>query len=457
MSTYERLVNSQNFFSPYLTQEDLSRLGRNSARTSDLLDEYFPAHHVRFISITDGYDSACPTSAIAMATPLMTAMHEMYARDISNKIRSSFHTKIRNGEFIGSFAPFGYQKDPLNHNRLLPDPQAAAVVRLLFSYACQGDTPAQIAQKLNAQHLLPPLAYRIEQTPLASTLKHSCWSASSVRKILKNPVYCGHTLQGKSHKLSFKNSRMIPVPRSEWVLVLDTHLPLIDRVTWECVQQNLSHRKPVSSAKFQNIFSGIAKCADCGRNMSTVGTRRKGSAAALACGGYKQHGKTCCTNHHIAYEDLYAAVLSGLQTAFALSEADEQHLLTELHQQAPAPAEWQDEEAQTIRKKLTRLYDDKYADRISPELFSELLQRYQFQLEYLNSHSPIYTAKPDNGSTVERELQNILHPTTLDAQIVQTFIRRIVVHQKQPHDKSGQTQTIEIWFRFSCPSQQIHI
>ena len=436
--------------------KDLSRLGRNSARTSDLLDEYFPAHHVRFISITDGYDSACPTSAMALATPLMTAVHEMYARDISNKIRSSFHTKIRNGEFIGSFAPFGYRKDPSNHNRLIPDPQSAAVVRLLFSYACQGDSPFQIAQKLNEKHLLPPLAYRMEQTSLASTSEHFCWSASSVRKILKNPVYCGHMLQGKSHKLSFKNSQIIPCPRSEWVLVLNTHPPLIDSVTWECAQQNLSHRKPTSSAKFQNIFSGIAKCADCGRNMSTVGTRRKGSVASLACGGYKQHGKTCCTNHHIAYEDLYAAVLTGLQTAFSCN--DPRHLLTELQQQLPStPEDHSVQEIQSVQKKLAQLYDDKYAGHISPELFFELSQRYHTQLEYLKSCPLPHFTKTNDCHSIEHELQNILHLTSLDAQIVQTFIHRIDVHQKQPHATSGQTQTIKIQFRFSFPSQEINM
>ncbi len=148
MSTYERLVNSQKFFSPYLTQEDLSRLGRNSARSADLLDEFFPALGVRFISVVDGYDSLHLSGGIALAAPLMMTMHEMYARDISAKIRASLREKMARGEYIGSFAPYGYKKDAANKNRLVPD-LTGPVVANIFQRSAAGDTPAEICARLN--------------------------------------------------------------------------------------------------------------------------------------------------------------------------------------------------------------------------------------------------------------------------------------------------------------------
>ena len=434
--------------------KDLSRLGRNSARTSDLLDEFFPAHHVRFISVSDGYDSACLSGSMALATPLVTAMHEMYARDISGKIRAAFSVKIRQGQFIGSFAPYGYRKDPLDHNHLVPDPPAAKTVRLIFREAIRGQTPAQIAALLHARGLPPPLVYRRAQAASGSA-QDARWSASTVRKMLKNPVYCGNMVQGKSQKPSFKSAGCRPLPRSMWVAVPDTHEPLVEPSVWASAQLALRRRAPADEKRFQNIFSGIARCADCGRCMSTVGSRKKGSAASLACGGYKQGGKRCCTNHHIAYEDLYDAVLAALQAALDLPDAARQALSAQLaalaRRQAVQAAHGRRalmREEQAVRRKLARLYDDQYAGRILPEVFDTLLQDYRQQLRTLQMRQaqPAPPVRP--AEDYSRRLAQLLHPQTLDPALLRLLVERIEVHQK--NDGPQAAQQIEIWFRFCC-------
>ena len=168
--------------------KDFSRLGRNSARMGDLLDEFFPAHRVRYISIIEGYDSQNITAGTAMTASLMPVLYELYARDISNKIRSSFHAKMEAGLFIGSFAPYGYRKDPADKNHLLPDPLTAWVVRRIFQWAGQGLGPGAIADRLNARCVSTPARYRATGRPYQASAGSEApgWSSAAVCKLLKN-------------------------------------------------------------------------------------------------------------------------------------------------------------------------------------------------------------------------------------------------------------------------------
>lgn len=277
--------------------KDLSRLGRNSARVGDLLDEVFPRLRVRFVALGEGVDTGAGQGDLL--APLANAVNEWYARDISRKIRAALDVKRQNGEYIGSFAPYGYQKDPADPHRLIPDEPAAAVVRWLFSAAATQSLSA-LADRLNAANVLTPLDYR------NGTRVHQ-WTASGIGKLLRRRCYLGHTEQGKTVKVSFKSRATLYTPREEWVVVANTHPPLVDETTFQAAQ-----RPTTTRSGFCNAWSGLATCADCGRRMVTVGTRRKDSPANLACAGYKAGGVAVCSNHHIDYtvfSDTLAAVL----------------------------------------------------------------------------------------------------------------------------------------------------
>jgi len=284
--------------------KDLSRLGRNIGDTSTLLDKFFPQHRVRFISVTDGTDTARRDRAARILTPLYNFTNELYAADISDKIHAALQVKMENGEFIGSFPPYGYKKAPEDKNRLVPDGEAAGVVQEIFQAAAEGKRPGEIAGELNERQISTPSAYRAVKYPASagSFPQTAVWSGGMVGKILRNQVYLGHMVQGKTEKPSFKCKTTHALPQSEWKVVENTHLPLVTAEMWEQVRRNMQRRRAEEKSGFQNAFSGMAFCADCGRHMSTAFSHGK---AYLVCGGYKAGGRTKCGSHRTEYDALW--------------------------------------------------------------------------------------------------------------------------------------------------------
>ena len=198
MSTYERLVNSQIFFSPYLTQEDLSRLGREYIETGRYLRRVFPAYGVRFIAITDSIDTA-HDSGDDLTVSVKNIMNEAYCRDISIKTRTSLDVKRRNGDFVGAFPVYGYMKAEDNKNLLVPDPYAARVVCDIFRMRLEGASASKIASELNRLGILSPLAYKKNNgLPYAKkgyADKTDCkWSVTTIIRILQDETYTGSVI-----------------------------------------------------------------------------------------------------------------------------------------------------------------------------------------------------------------------------------------------------------------------
>ena len=214
--------------------KDLSRLGRDYIMTGQYTEVYFPSRHVRFIAVNDGFDSASSDTDIG---PFKNVVNEMYARDTSRKIRSAFLVRMQEGSYVGSLAPFGYRKSSEDRHRLIPDPPAAAIVRRIFEAAGEGSSPSQIAAALSRLALPTPSAYRTGKERSGS------WSARTVIKILRNPVYLGHMVQGKSRKVSFKSSLTIANPPESWIVVEHTHEPLIDKALFKRAGELLDSRR----------------------------------------------------------------------------------------------------------------------------------------------------------------------------------------------------------------------
>lgn len=202
--------------------KDASRLGRNYIATGELIEEYFPLRNVRFIAINDGYDSADGESDMM---PFRHVLNEMYARDISRKIRSALYAKMSEGQYIGSFAPYGYKKSENNKNKLVPEEEGAVIVRKIFGWAIGGLSTSIIAEKLN--YLLIPIPLDHRKIRCGEESEGRRWTASGVAKILRNRVYIGYTEQRKSVKKSFRSCEMIARERGDWIVVKNTHTPLV--------------------------------------------------------------------------------------------------------------------------------------------------------------------------------------------------------------------------------------
>lgn len=296
--------------------KDLSRLSRNYTDAGSLIENLFVQLNVRFISLTESVDSFLnPDSVSSIIVPITNVMNDQYCYQTSKKIRQVFDYKRRNGEFIGSFAPFGFVKDPNDGHSLLVDEEAAEVVKSIFSMFLNGMNKLQITHHMNDHGVLCPTAYKRSKgikynAPNAQ--KNPMWSTITIDTILKNRVYIGDMVQGRQRVKSYKIHVQERVPEDEWFIVENTHEPIIDRETFDKVQKLLKRDTRTAPKKKElYLFSGFLRCADCGRAMSRIAS--KGMYVYYQCGTYKSLSKKACTMHSIKSTRLEAGVLYAIQ------------------------------------------------------------------------------------------------------------------------------------------------
>lgn len=296
--------------------KDLSRLSRNYTDAGSLIENLFVQMNVRFISLAEGVDSYLnPDSVSSILVPITNVMNDQYCYQTSKKIRQVFDYKKRNGEFIGSYAPYGYIKDPNDKHALLVDHEAAEVVKQIFSMCLSGMTVRAIVNHLNDHGVMCPSVYKQSQG-----LKYKCpngqtqpmWSTITISNMLKNPVYVGDMAQGRNRVKSYKIHKIEAVPEKDWIVVPNTHEPIIDREAFEKVKQLLKRDTRTSPKQKQlYLFSGFLRCADCGRAMSRIASKKL--YVYYQCGTYKSLSKKACTMHSIKSTRLEAAVLYAIR------------------------------------------------------------------------------------------------------------------------------------------------
>lgn len=448
--------------------KDLSRLGRDYITAGQYTEIYFPSKGVRYIAIHDGYDSDSPYSDIA---PFKNVINEMYARDTSKKIRSAFATKMRDGAYIAAFAPYGYQKDPADKNHLVVDRQSGQVVKRIFRMAAEGAPPAEIARSLNERGIPPPAVYRCmthDGLDVNAYSKRQEWTSATIAKMLRNVVYLGHIAQGKTTKVSFKSQLTVRNPREQWIVVENTHEALVDQETFDLARRRAMVRTCEKKGAFYNLFSGIAKCADCGRNMSATGTRKKGSPANLTCGGYKLYGAEECSNHFIDYNVLYEIVQASLREQLAISREERAAVLENAQKKQPASAGRQErsKEISSIKKRLrelegilAKLYEDNGAGRLSDSRMNKLLSKYEQEAETLEQRMAALqneNAAPEPSFQEAREkLDKLLRQITDVTELTPKLLFKLVDHieigqgyyERGEHGKVKH-QTVKIFYRF---------
>ena len=303
--------------------KDLSRFGRNYIETGKYLEQVFPFLGVRFIAINDSIDtSRAQSDAEQFVLPFKNLFNDSYCKDISTKVRSQLAIKRKNGDFVGSFASYGYVKDPGNHNQLIIDPEAAEVVRSIFTWKIQGLSAERISDKLNSLGVLCPMEYkRLHGMKVSTNFRtndKAKWSPVSVLRILKNELYVGVTTQGKTTTPSYKIKRLVEKPESEWDRVEGTHEDIISQDVFDTIQMLLIHNTRISPDEDQvYLFSGFLCCADCKLNMARRTRRYKEKVYSYySCAGFRK--KSGCTSHNISEKLLYDAVLAAIRQQYLL-------------------------------------------------------------------------------------------------------------------------------------------
>jgi site-specific DNA recombinase len=336
--------------------KDLSRLSRNDWECKKYLQHLFVVKDVRFISLElprlDSHKN--PDEVYEMGVSLQSMYNENHCRETSIKVRGTFNIKRKKGEFIGAFAPYGYRKDPKNKHRLLVDNQAAHVVKDIFHWFVRdGMSKNGIVKQLIRMGIPCPAAYkrqngmRYHNPAIANS--QPLWSARSITAILTNQMYLGHMVQGRQKVKSYKVHTRINTPESEWIVVEDTHEPIVDKETFakarELMQRD-TRTAPQSGQLY--TFSGFLRCADCSGSM---GRRTSKNHVYYACKTNTMQG--LCTRHSIRHDRLEGAVLEAIQKQIALID-DMAQLIDDINK-APAPRAVSKRLADSIRLRRQEL------------------------------------------------------------------------------------------------------
>ena len=380
--------------------KDLSRFGRNYIEAGQYLEKVFPLMGTRFISVSDSLDSVKnPSSMNNVFVPFKNIMNDEYCRDISNKVRSSLNIRRQQGKFIGSFAAFGYKKDPTDHNKLIIDEEAADVVRSIYNWFISGMSIMGITKKLNEMGILNPTSYKSSK---GYNYKHnggkkndSMWPDSSVRRILKNEIYIGNMVQGKNKVISYKLQICKAVEEDSWIVVENTHEPIISKDTFEIAQSLFKRYTRTSSSKSEvSLFAGFVKCADCQRamNKKTI-TQPYGIYQYYVCSSFKKMDKGACTKHTIRIDKLEKAVLKTIQTQIDLAvsmeelieQINENEKTNKASERLLKALSAKEKDKENILKMKVDLYPDWKSGEISKEEYLALKVKLDEKLSDINN------------------------------------------------------------------------
>lgn len=319
--------------------KDLSRFGRDYIEAGEYLEKIFPFMGIRFISITDGYDSlTCDDAEGALMIPLKNMINDVYAKDISRKIITSFRARQEKGEFLPAFAPYGYVKSKEVAYRYEIDQETAPYVRMIYEWKADGVSHNEICKRLNEMGAVTPARRKVDLGIWrAEKYKNTVWFGRTIIDILKNPTYTGCIVYGRIPKSLYEGIKMHRAPEEEWRYVPDAHEPIISQELFDKVQKMFADRAKNFKAKMDknaplrelvtNHFKGKIYCGDCGKRMRFVKpTDRRYPVdqdhAIYVCGGYLDSGYSRCSRHSIRYPVVAEAVLAAIkvQLDFALKQ-----------------------------------------------------------------------------------------------------------------------------------------
>ena len=410
--------------------KDLSRLGRNYAETGRYLEEIFPRLGIRFIAVNDQYDSASNTDSVQQMAVFKNVFNDLYAADASAKVRTSLGILKRQGKFLGRQAPYGYRIDPDNRYHLLPDEETAPTVRRIFALFLGGASRTRIAKVLNREAIPSPAAQK--QMTDKSRRFTGLWNAETIRRILSHPVYQGDMAQQFTRTINYKVHNRRRVDPEDWIVVENTHTPLVSREDFALAQQ-MQKVRTYETTDHPHLLTGIAYCADCG---SPLYAKKRGKYWYLNCYGYYRDPTAHrCTSHSIREDVVVQAVVDALR-ALAQNQVDSKAMA---RKRAQKQQEQQDlksrrskleQQLESARKTRLGAYKDKAAGILREDEFAYISQnlrkeeeRCQKELEQL-AH---LENNLDQTDAIEKKIRAFLQFDHLEKGQLQQLVRRVEV------------------------------
>lgn len=449
--------------------KDLSRLGRDYVSVGNYTDSYFPEHNIRFIAVNDAIDSDEGESEIA---PFKNILNEMYARDISKKIRSSHRLRGSMGEPL-SQPPYGYMKSPENKKKWIIDPEAATVVKSIFKMCLDGKGNETIARELQENKVLIPMAYwrskGLNRGGKKTQTNPYKWCKTTIQKILSQQEYCGDIINFKTYSKSFKNKTRYENSKENWAVFKDVNEPIIDRETFETVQKFISktkRRAPKKENGEQSIFNGLIYCGDCHSKMRYhTSTSNKGIHYFTCSDNKVDYRGNCPGRHYVRADALEEVVKLELRRLVEMLEIDESYfaqlLLRKNDEEREKDKKFLESELQkaitrsnTVSQLYEKLYEDNVIGKVSDEWFVELSHKYEkermdLKAKIADTRYKIEELK-NNNSEYEKfisAIRRFMQMDNLTSPLLRELIDHIDVFETEGKGKN-RTQRIVIYYRF---------
>lgn len=449
--------------------KDLSRLGRNYVQTGYYTEEYFIEHNIRYIAVNDGIDTMSDNGNELAA--FHHVLNEFYPKEVSKKVRQVKKKSAEQGKFMGSQAPYGYKKSPQDKHILIIDDEAASIMQRIFNEYANGDSARMIADRLNDEGINSPRFYHYEKMGRENPLKteKNVWGSATITQLLKNQVYIGNMVQGKRQVLSFKTKKMRQVSPENWIVVENTHEPLISRELWDRVQEKMGVAKRTVRRTKNNViglYSGLIKCSDCGHPLAYMRKQLKDREKGVyRCSRYNNNGGKACTPHYIDEEYINAFVLNDIRNYAKLAVHERKQTAERLY---IAMRKQNSSESSVVKSKiretenrlneitarLKNLYEDKCIGNLPEDVFKSLMNDFTTEKNELEQKLPLlydeFSRMTETSSGIDEWLDLIAQYENiqeLDRETVCGLIKEITVFEKDK--SSGHTeQEIRIEYRF---------
>jgi len=420
--------------------KDLSRLGRDYIMTGHYIEKYFPSKNVRYIAVNDGVDTYVENSNDM--TPFKSVINDMYAKDISKKIRTAITTKKLKGEFIGSIAPYGYKKDETNKNKLIIDEEQACIVRRIFKMFINNPSMMGISKQLTNEKIPTPSALK-KLTATQKGIYKGLWNDVIIRRILTNPTYIGNLTQNRSKKVSYKVHKQHSIPIENWIIIPNTHEGIISEKDFNTVQSLMSKRNYIKPEKKEHLLSGLVFCGDCKKAMTFSTEKRNPKRVYLVCSTRKKYGKlSICPPRSIREDYLQNQVIEKIKEIakkyvdkdLVIENSNTKNQYTEYVNNLRKEKVAINKQLEEIKTLIMNLYKDKVKNIISEQDFIELSKEFNNQREALtqrfnNIDGQIEQTHENKSNMVhiEKYLSDFLQFENIDRLTLITLISRIYV------------------------------
>ena len=428
--------------------KDLSRFGRDHVMTGYYIETFFPENNIRFISILESYDSF-KNQASNDSSTFIIACNDYYSKQNSIKIRNVLNDKRKNGKFIGSQPCYGYMRDPLDKGHLIPNLETASIVKKIFKWRTEGIGPTEIATRLNDMNVPTPAGYK--KTNYSSRLiDRDSWNISTVKKILSNRIYTGDMVQHTQTKVNYKSKKKITLDESLWVIVEDTHEPLVDKETFKYVN-SLGKRKTrnygLKTERPKRILEGKIFCKECGNRLS-VYYRKKLDYWSINCNRYSRDPKRGrCSSHFYPYDYLEEQILEQFNNSVSkfIKDLDIEELNKEVQKNVHKETEDIDKkindfskEKEQIMNKLSTLYSDRCNNIISAELYKELSTESETKLKKINNIIEVEKIKKQNIKNkanilpdYTKKIKELLDLKKTKKELINSLINKIIIDENR--------------------------